>query len=81
MWYVYFIRSISNPDIVYVGHTKDIEDRIKRHNERRERYTKRFAPFILIYTETFGAKGEAAKREYYFKTPKGRAEKRRIAGC
>ena len=69
------------PDIVYVGHTKDVEDRITRHNGKRERYTKRFAPFTLIYTEELATKSEAVKREYYFKTPNGRVEKRRIAGC
>ena len=78
MWYVYFIRSCSDTEIIYVGHTQNIRDRLQRHNEKRERYTKKFVPFELIYTEEFVTKEEAAKREYYFKTPKGRAEKRII---
>jgi len=78
VWYVYFIKSVVKSDIIYVGHTKDIEERLVRHNQKRERYTKKFAPFELIYTEKFATKSEAAKREYFFKTPAGRAEKRNI---
>ena len=50
MFYVYAIYSIEK-NYIYVGLTSNIEERLKRHNGLKERTTKFYAPFKLIYLE------------------------------
>lgn len=52
---------------MYIGTTDNIERRLKQHNAGRSKSTKFRTPFILIYKETFKTRGEAMKREWYFK--------------
>ncbi|MEE9348907.1 MAG: GIY-YIG nuclease family protein [Flavobacteriaceae bacterium] len=61
MFYVYAISSLQH-NYIYVSLTKNIENRIKRHNDGRERTTKFYSPFVLIYTET---RVDARLREKY----------------
>lgn len=51
----------------YIGHTQDLEDRIIRHNNGRERYTKGRGPWDLIYSEEYDTRSMAMKREKLFK--------------
>jgi putative endonuclease len=51
-----------------------MERRMLYHNELAEKgYTKRFRPWVVIYTEEFETKAEAMKREKWFKSGIGRA--------
>ncbi|MCI4669484.1 MAG: GIY-YIG nuclease family protein [Bacteroidia bacterium] len=52
----------------YYGYTQDLEERLIRHNENRERATKNRGPWKLIYREAFLSRSEAMHRERYFKT-------------
>lgn len=70
-YYVYAISSI-NRNYVYVGITANLEERLRRHNNGREKTTKPYKPFKLIYTEKFNARVDARAREKYLKSGVGK---------
>ena len=48
----------------YTGYTKDLEARIKLHeNGKGAKYTKSHRPKKIAYVEEFGSRSEAMKRE------------------
>ncbi len=51
---------------IYVGMVKDIENRLREHNQGKNRYTKGHIPWKIIYTEIFPNWTEARVREKYF---------------
>ncbi len=51
----------------YVGMTTDVNDRIKRHNIGREKATKPYKPFDLIYKKQFDTREAARDHEKYLK--------------
>jgi putative endonuclease len=72
MWYCYILESLKNK-ILYKGHTDNLKRRFKEHNEKRGgKYTKKFAPFKLIYYETYIEKADAEQTERFYKTGYGR---------
>jgi len=77
MYYVYAISSLGH-NYIYVGLTQDIEKRIKRHNDGRERTTKFYRPFELIYSEVCNTRMEARTREKYWKSGIGKEKLRKI---
>ncbi len=74
---VYAIASI-NHNYIYVGMTQDLTHRIHRHNTGRERTTKPYLPFLIIYTEILPDRVEARKREKYWKSGVGKEKLRKI---
>jgi len=62
----------------FLGHTGDLMERVKRHNNGEVRSTRNRGPFHLIYSEEFNTRSEAMRRERYLKTAEGGLEKRRI---
>ncbi|MCU0414750.1 MAG: GIY-YIG nuclease family protein, partial [Ignavibacteriaceae bacterium] len=52
--------------------TSNQEERIQRHNSGRERTTRAYRPFELIYSEEQATREEARKREKYFKSGAGK---------
>ena len=60
-------------DKIYIGYTSDLETRIQSHNVLSKKgWTKKYRPWILIYSEEFASKREAMKREQELKTAQGR---------
>ncbi len=58
---------------MYIGTTGDLKRRLRDHNSKNGgKYTKRNAPFKLIFYEAFLDKKDAAKDELFFKTGYGR---------
>ncbi|HKJ79227.1 MAG TPA: GIY-YIG nuclease family protein [Prolixibacteraceae bacterium] len=55
----------------YYGSSKDLGARLKSHNSGKSRYTKGRRPWKLVYSEKFENRGEAAKREKFFKSIEG----------
>jgi putative endonuclease len=48
----------------YTGYTKDLDQRTRQHqNGKGAKYTKAHKPQRLMYTELFGTRGAAMKRE------------------
>lgn len=76
MFCVYVIKSVSSGKI-YIGQTKDLEIRLKRHNKelpvKTKSYTfKNSGPWELVYKEEYETREEALKREKSLKNHKGR---------
>jgi putative endonuclease len=51
----------------YVGLTDDLPRRLVKYNSGKVISTNRFQPWTLIYTEQFDSRGEALRREKWFK--------------
>lgn len=47
----------------YVGQTKNLDDRLNRHNQGRERYTRVGVPWKLIYVEEVESRSAAMSME------------------
>ena len=69
MFYLYILKSQKDNGF-YIGITKDLEDRIKRHNQGRVKSTKPRRPWQLVYFEKYRSKSEALKRELHLKQMK-----------
>ncbi len=70
-FYTYVLFSKSH-NRFYKGHCQNLELRLKEHNSGKTRSIKAFQPWEIIYYEEFQTRGEAVKRERYFKTAAGR---------
>ena len=77
MYFVYVLKSTKH-NRYYIGVTKDIHKRLKKHNNGSSRSTKPYRPWVIIYNEKYKDKSDAYRREYYLKSPKGYLEKKRI---
>ena len=70
-YFVYILQS-ERDGSYYIGHTSNLEERLKRHNERRSLYTRGRPLWKLVYHEALDSKSEAAKREQEIKSKKNR---------
>ena len=69
--YVYMIKSIKWGKVTtYVGHTKDLKNRLKLHNAGKGAKFTRGRKWTLIYKEKFKSKRMAISREYFVKNNK-----------
>ena len=73
MYYVYLIKSINFPEIIYIGYTTSLEERIKKHNEGGSTYTAKYRPWELVTFLAFSDQSKAKEFEQYLKTQSGRA--------
>jgi putative endonuclease len=71
MYYIYLLKSLIS-EKTYVGMTNEISRRIKEHNSGKSKFTNRYMPWKLIYSEEMNTREEARKREKYFKSAAGR---------
>jgi len=70
-YFVYILQSLSD-ETYYIGSTKDLEARLKRHNEGCSNYTKPKWPWKLIYYEEYNKRSYATMREKEIKNRKSR---------
>jgi putative endonuclease len=75
MHYVYAISSL-NHNYIYVGLTIDLAKRVKRNNDGREKTTRFYRPFELIFSEICETRIEARLREKYWKSGIGKEKLR-----
>jgi putative endonuclease len=73
MWYVYIIRSLSNPEQEYTGVSSDLKQRFTDHNAGRSPHTSKFLPWMLAWYCAFPDKANALAFEKYLKSHYGRA--------
>ncbi len=72
--YVVYVLYSDRYNKIYVGQTEDLCRRIIEHNEGiLSKYTKRYKPWRVIYTEEHESRSEALKREKQLKSSRGRA--------
>jgi putative endonuclease len=71
MSYFTYILKSEHDGTYYYGSTKDCEARLKMHNSGKSRYTKGRRPWKLYYFEEYESRGEAVKRETFFKSIEG----------
>jgi len=66
MFYLYILRN--NHNRLYIGHTKNVEQRLTDHKTiRGAKFIKDYGEFKLIYTEEFHTRSEAMSREKQLK--------------
>ena len=56
------MQSIKNGSL-YVGFTNNLKRRIWEHNNGKSSYTKKYAPWRLVYFEGYVSKEDAKRRE------------------
>ncbi|KKP88746.1 MAG: Excinuclease ABC C subunit domain protein [Berkelbacteria bacterium GW2011_GWA2_35_9] len=78
MYSLYFIRSETN-NRVYVGYTsKSVDERLKEHNQGKNKWTKNNRPFKLMYFEQYYCSDDAKNREKFYKMGFGKKIKKLI---
>ncbi len=70
-YYVYIIQS-QKDESYYIGTTGDLSERILRHNQGRNKYTKTKRPWELLFFEEYPDRSCAMKREYAIKRRKSK---------
>ena len=71
MYHIYILYS-KKFDRYYTGQCKDLDARLKRHNNGAVPSTKSFIPWELVYTEVFDTRTQAVVREKEIKDKKSR---------
>lgn len=71
MYWVYILSSLKT-GMFYIGSTSNLKERLYRHNGGRSRFTKDKGPWKIVYSEQFGDKAIALKREFEIKGWKSR---------
>lgn len=71
MFYTYAIQSTVRK-YVYVGLTSDLGRRLEEHNSGKNKTTRPYTPFVLIYSEEHPNRATARAREKYFKSGIGK---------
>ena len=73
MYYVYLIKSLKYPDQIYIGHTDNLQERLKTHNSGGSIHTSNYRPWQLITSISFNNLNQAIAFEKYLKSGSGRA--------
>ena len=73
MHYVYLLRSLKNPDKTYIGYTKNLNNRLEKHNTGGSIYTSDYRPWKLVTYICFDEELKATSFEKYLKVGSGNA--------
>ena len=71
MYYVYAISSLER-SYIYVGLSDDVDRRFSEHNTGRNKTTKPYLPFRLIFVEGCTTREDARRLEKYYKSGIGK---------
>ncbi len=71
MYFVYVLQSALDHQL-YVGFSEKLRERVETHNAGKVTSTKSRVPWKLIFFECYAGKGDALRREQYFKTTAGK---------
>ena len=67
-YFVYVLGSFkNNKPKTYVGWTKDLNERLRKHNLGKGAKSTKGRKWKIIYHEIFNSKEKALRREYYLK--------------
>jgi putative endonuclease len=70
-FYVYVLKSLKDGNL-YVGKTKDLKNRLKRHQKGYIKATKGRLPVKLVYYEAYRDKNKCGQQELFYKSGTGR---------
>jgi len=70
MYYTYVLKSNKDGKL-YIGYSKNLENRLNEHNSGKIKSTKHRRPFELIYYEACRNMEDALHRETYLKSTYG----------
>ncbi len=70
-FWLYILKNKENGQY-YVGQTKDIKERLERHNTNRSKFTSGKGKWVLAYKEKYSSRKEAIRREREIKSKKSR---------
>lgn len=71
--FVYGLRSLSFPDKIYIGYSRNLGNRLVDHNQGKSTYTSPFIPWQLEFYLVFSSKDRALEFEAYLKSHSGKA--------
>ena len=77
MFYTYVLIN-KDSHKTYTGHTRDLEKRIKEHNDGLVKSSKKYRPYQVLLFEKFDTINEAKKREMYYKNFRGRQKLKEV---
>jgi len=72
MHYVYILESISTPNHFYIGHSKDLRDRFRKHQADVSTHAAKYRPWKLKAYFAFETQEVAMRFERYLKSGSGR---------
>ncbi len=72
MGYTVYILQSEKDGSYYIGQCEDLVERLRRHNEGREKATVSRGFWKVEHTEVYGTRSEAMKRERAIKGKKSR---------
>ncbi len=72
-FYVYMLRSESEPPHFYTGFTEHLEARLVHHNSGGDPHTAKYRPWRIKTAIAFTDREQALAFEHYLKSPSGRA--------
>ena len=73
MYYTYILESLATPGKYYRGHTSDLDERLKRHNEGEGAHTSKYRPWKVKLYIAFESRDLARNFEKYLKSGSGHA--------
>lgn len=71
MEYIYILKSLNFPK-TYTGHTHDLINRLRQHNNGYSKFTNKYKPWEIIHSEVCDNSIRARVREKYLKSSSGR---------
>ncbi|RDY58784.1 GIY-YIG nuclease family protein [Flagellimonas nanhaiensis] len=71
MFYTYALSSLKR-NYIYVGITSNIERRLNEHNSGKNKTTRPYGPFVLIFEKEFKTRSEARIYEKKLKSGVGK---------
>ena len=72
MYYVYILKSLAYSAQLYIGYTKNLDQRLKTHNSGGSLHTAKYKPWEVIVCISFKDEAAAISFEKYLKTGSGR---------
>jgi len=73
MYFVYILRSISNPKQTYIGFTNKLRKRFQEHNNGESSHSSKYIPWKIEAYFALTDRKMALKLERYFKSGSGKA--------
>jgi predicted GIY-YIG superfamily endonuclease len=70
---VYILSSLKNSEILYVGFTQNVQERLFEHNAEKSIFSSKYVPWKLLSTISFQDKYKALEFEKYLKSHSGKA--------